>query len=78
MKRMVDYLVTAKRAEDRRTSFIVALSLVSVLKGVPLTDIHFSDGQQQIICKALLIEPNENNKSCFETEFIETHYPKQK
>ena len=78
LRRLIEHLVTSQQANDRQTSFIIALTVASLVKAFPVTEIELSDNQQRILCRALLIEASEDEKSCFEMEFIDKHYSKQK
>ena len=78
MRRLIEHLTTAQLAKDRQTSFIIALTIVSLVKAFPVTEINLSDNQQGSLCQALLIESTEGEKTCFEMEFIDKHYSKQR
>ena len=78
LRRLIEHLTTAQQTKDRQTSFIIALTIVSLVKAFPITEIHLSENQQGILCQAFLIELPEGEKTCFEMEFVDKHYSKQR
>ena len=75
---MIDMLKTSQEAKDRQTTFIICLTLASIVKALPVNEINLTEEQQRILCRAFLIQASDDGSSCFEVEFIDKHYSKQR
>ena len=78
LKHVMDSLITAQEAKDRQTSLVICLTLASIVKALSLYVINLPEEQQRILCRAFLIQASEDGETCFEVEFIEKHYSKQR
>ena len=71
---MIDMLKTSQEVKDRQTSFIICLTVASIVKAAPLNEINLTEEQQRVLCRAFLIQASEDGSSCFEVEMIDKHY----
>ena len=78
LQHIVRMLQTSQEAKDRQTTFIICLTLASIVKALSVNEINLTEEQQRILCQAFLIQASEDGSSCFEMEFIDKHYSKQR
>ena len=75
---MLGSLLTAQEANDQQTAFIIALTIACIVHRFTLigNGLELNEKQKEALCMAFYIHPAEEQKSCYETQFVIKHCEK--
>ena len=72
---MIQSLENNLKETDAQKTLVTAFTIVITMKICDLYDADLTVDAKQSVCKALLVHPLEDQKTCMELEFINKHYP---